>query len=76
MPSSARLLVVRLFAVAADSRLNAELRLAALDAVLPHIADVVFAPPSRAEEWRAQATLARLDARLSDRPLIHPARCA
>ena len=72
----ARTTVVRLFAIAADCRLPAELRAAALDAVIPFIADVLMVPPTRESEWRVQATLARLDARLSDRPLIHPSRYA
>lgn len=76
MPSDAHSLVVRLFSVATDSRLSAELRVSALDAVIPFVADIRLAPPSRAEEWRTQAALARLDARLAERPLIHPARCA
>ena len=73
MPSDAHDLVIRLFTLATDCRLSAELRCSALDAAMPFVADVQFAPPSREAEWRAQAALARLDARLAERPLIHPA---
>ena len=59
--------------MATDCRLNAELRVAALDAVLPHMADVLFHPPSCEGEWLAQAMLSRLDAALAPHPLIHPA---
>ncbi len=70
--TDARLLMVRLIALATDRRLASSLRLAAFDAVLPHVADVAFSQPSRAEQWRAEATLARLDAQLAQHPLLHP----